>query len=67
MLVGYRHMELARTIRLTGLPISLLNHLDSRDAAVWILESFVAEAGGATVASVAKLPWRLVLLSLIHI
>jgi hypothetical protein len=54
-------MELARTIRLNSLPLSLLNHLDSRDAAVWVLEPFVSEAGDAAVADVVKLPWRLAL------
>jgi hypothetical protein len=54
-------MDLARTLRLSSLPTSLLTHLDSRDAAVWVLESFVAEAGGEAVAEVMRLPWRVVL------
>lgn len=54
-------MNLGRTVRLSGLPAPLLNHLDSRDAAVWVLKQFVADAGGATVAEVMRLPWRLVL------
>jgi hypothetical protein len=54
-------MDLARTLRLSRLPTPLLNHLDSRDAAVWVLKPFVAEAGGAAVAEVMRLPWRLVL------
>jgi hypothetical protein len=36
-------------------------HLDARDAAVWVLEPFVQEAGPELVAEVMKLPWRLVL------
>ncbi len=54
-------MDLARTVRLGSLPAPLLNHLDARDAAIWVLEPFVAEAGGVAVADLMRLPWRLVL------
>lgn len=54
-------MDRARTIRLDNLPTPLLNHLDARDAAVWVLEPFVTEAGGSAVAELLRLPWRLVL------
>src|SRR5579864_8718880 len=54
-------MDLSRIIRLDDLPTPWLNHLDSRDIAIWVLESFVAEAGGAAVAELMRLPWRLVL------
>jgi hypothetical protein len=54
-------MDLSRTLRLSSLPTPLLTRLDSRDAAVWVLESFVTEAGGAAVAEGMRLPWRVVL------
>lgn len=54
-------MDLARSLRLDSLPTPLLNHLDSRDAALWVLDPFVVEAGGAMVADLMRLPWRLVL------
>ena len=54
-------MDLTRPLRLNKLPEPLLSHLDSRDAAVWVLEPFVAEAGGEAVAEVVRLPWRVVL------
>ena len=54
-------MDPARTVRLDSLSAPLLNHLDARDAAVWVLEPFVLEAGGTAVAELMQLPWRLVL------
>jgi hypothetical protein len=54
-------MDLSRTLRLDSLQAPLLSHLDSRDAAVWVREAFVAEAGAAAVVNVIRLPWRLVL------
>lgn len=54
-------MNLNRIIRLDTFPSHLLAHLDARDAAVWVLEPFIAEAGGELAAQVMKLPWRLVL------
>ncbi len=54
-------MDLSRTLRLESLHGSLFTHLDSRDAAVWVREAFVAEAGAAAVAEVIRLPWRLAL------
>lgn len=54
-------MDLARTVRLDGPSTPLLNHLGSRDAALWVLEPFGTEAGCDALASVMRLPWRLVL------
>jgi hypothetical protein len=54
-------MELNRTLRLDRLPRHLVSHLDARDAAVWVLEPFVAGAGGARAAEIMRLPWRLAL------
>jgi hypothetical protein len=54
-------MDHARTLRIDSLPAPFLNHLETRDAAVWVLELFVAEAGGTAVAELLRLPWRLVL------
>ena len=54
-------MDLSRTLRVDGISDPLLAHLEARDAAIWVLDSFVAEAGAAAVADVLRLPWRLVL------
>ncbi|SMF20244.1 hypothetical protein SAMN06265365_104292 [Tistlia consotensis] len=54
-------MASARTIQLSSIPAPLLSHLESRDAVVWVLDSFAAEAGAEQVASVLRLPWRLAL------
>jgi hypothetical protein len=51
-------MDRARTIRLDSLSTPLLNHLDARDAAIWVLEPFVLEAGSTAVAELMRLPWR---------
>lgn len=54
-------MNIFKTIHLNNLPVPLLSHIDSRDAAVWVLEPFVAEAGGVAVGDVMRLPWRVAL------
>jgi hypothetical protein len=54
-------MDVARTLRLDNLPISFLSHLDGRDAAIWVCEPFVIQAGGLAVAELLRLPWQLVL------
>lgn len=51
-------MELIRTVRLDRMPTSLLNNLDARDAAVWLLAPFVVEAGAAAAADLLRLPWQ---------
>ena len=54
-------MDRSKTLRLDGIPAPLLSHLDARDAAIWVLEPFVAEAGSIAVAELLGLPWRLAL------
>jgi hypothetical protein len=54
-------MDIQRTLRIDSLPAHLLSHLDSRDAALWVLDPFVGDADVADVAAVIGLPWRLVL------
>ncbi len=54
-------MDQRQTLRLDRVPTTLLTYLDSRDAAVWVLEPFVAEADVQMLAAVMRLPWRLVL------
>jgi hypothetical protein len=38
-----------------------MKHLDARDAALWVRDAFVKDAGGDLVAEVIKLPWRVVI------
>jgi hypothetical protein len=54
-------MDIQRTLRVDSLPTHLLSHLDSRDAALWVLNPFISQAGIAEAAAVIGLPWRLVL------
>jgi hypothetical protein len=54
-------MDVQRALRVDAVPQHLLGHLDARDAAVWVLEPFVVDAGPAEVAAVLGLPWRIVL------
>jgi tetratricopeptide (TPR) repeat protein len=54
-------MDIQRTLRVDAIPPHLLSHLDTRDAALWVLEPFVDEAGPASASAIIGLPWRLVL------
>jgi hypothetical protein len=54
-------MEFLRALQVDPLPTHLLSHLNTRDAALWVMDPFVDQAGAADAAAAMTLPWRLVL------
>ncbi len=54
-------MALGNVRVLEDAPDQLLNNLDSRDAAVWLLPGFAAAGGPDVTALILRLPWCLVL------
>ncbi|OEO31723.1 hypothetical protein VW23_001035 [Devosia insulae DS-56] len=59
-------MKISALVRLNGVPVPLFSQLDTRDAALWVMNADLEPAQRGALADLMRLPWSVVLCEIVN-